>query len=625
MALVEVIENQRWAGRWSGVNLLPLDPNRYTGKNLPSSAKFPRDLPAPDSGIWVTDWEIDKYIDGADANGWIYAFDFPEFRMKETCGTKTSNSFVRRRVWRRIYTSAREDNESLSPKASPILRRISSLKDSQIEDLTLIHLDENKTTTPSNTKDFPILGIIHIKPLLLSVREKSDKVSAFDDDVYVRIRCRSPLSDGPGWKETTWHSSNIIYHASITGNAADFKLTTEQFRIAVTNPRSLIQVQLCRADDHKALYETSRSTFAIDNQMKEDLGFIHSFWSQSSSGETSFWTLEPCTDTKKEKKITILILMQAAFDFSLIDLVWNERKQLQMAPANPDTLSQDALKALAQRTKNIIDIIVAFSQAVRSCISWSKHPVRTSFLLLFLLVTEWHIDATKILAIIPGLFLILLIATAYNRFSGAWLRNWIQRPAPGTFIPCLHVFSPHGTSAQKIKSVEETKNDATKNESNESSTPPEKKKGLIADFYNARDQVLKYQSDTLRLISYIESFLNLLQWVHPMKSFLVFLFVLIATFATILLPLRFILISGTCLFFYDEYLKAVRYMSHSPPVIDARISNFIRSIPDAADLVTYFDRRTKMWLQESVVEAVESEQITELSTTEYVNNSKKEK
>ncbi|KAJ8601786.1 hypothetical protein CTAYLR_006806 [Chrysophaeum taylorii] len=120
------------------------------------------------------------------------------------------------------------------------------------------------------------------------------------------------------------------------------------------------------------------------------------------------------------------------------------------------------------------------------------------------------------------------------------------------------------------------------------------RRGPIAEFQAARTQVLELIAEAIRYVSFAESCVNLVCWVQPVKTALVLGGAASAAAATMVVPFNFVLMACTCAFFYDEYVKASNL--HNSSVVDERLNNFVRSIPDAADLAAYFAPRTRLWL-----------------------------
>lgn len=502
--LLEVIcENQRWAGSWSGSNLLPLDPMRYTGLG-DSYRTFPHDVAPPLGGQWVGDWKIDGTGD-VDELGWSYAFDFPEFSFRGAYGLQTMHSYVRRRRWVREWIRA-YDEAPISPgeerravqwqhtEWSFELDKRLLLQDNSTAVLATADPDDVKKQViaiEDNVKDDreerpAALGRIYVRPLVLSLAEGADD----ERDVYVRCRCRSPKIAGPGWIATEWQRTRVVHQAAWPAK----KLQGGGLCVAIANPRSVVDVQVCCADSDVPLASRTLSAFDIDASIEHDVcaravdsaypSLGDRLWNQRDdhhkdqtdgsqrrrqpfrqdpwlcdwpprNARTGSPPPHPCSHRHYWPLFTHKssgdgthagqILIDAIFELSYFDLVWSQRSPLPMAPENPNELSTSALRDLVDRTTNLVEPIVTLLKHAKLCVSWNREPRKTTAVLCAMLTLEYCLDAKRVLAVVPAALVLLLLFTLHRRCSGAWARAWIERRTEKQLIPCV-CFAPKGTT-----------------------------------------------------------------------------------------------------------------------------------------------------------------------------------
>lgn len=493
--LLEVIcENQRWAGSWSGSNLLPLDPMRYTGLG-DSYRTFPHDVAPPLGGQWVGDWKIDGNGD-VDDLGWSYAFDFPEFSFRGAYGLQTMHSYVRRRRWVREWIRA-YDEAPITPSEE---RRTGQWQHIEADAVNKRLLLQEKSTAllatgdPDDVKKQVIaiednlkdegeerpaaLGRVYVRPLLLSLAEGADD----ERDVYVRCRCRSPKIAGPGWIATDWQRTRVVHQAAWPAK----KLQGGALCVAIANPRSVVDVQVCCADSDVPLASRTLFVFDIDASIEHDVcaraidaaypSLGHRLWNQRDDHDKDrpddsqrrrrpfrqdpwlcdwpprnartgsppprpgshqhYWPLFK-HNSSGDGTHAGQILIDALFELSYFDLVWSQRLPLPMAPENPNELSTSALRDLVDRTTNLVEPIVTLLKHAKLCVSWNREPRKTTAVLCTMLTLEYCLDAKRVLAVVPAALVLLLMFTLHRRCSGAWARAWIERRTEKQLIPCV--------------------------------------------------------------------------------------------------------------------------------------------------------------------------------------------
>ena len=127
-----------------------------------------------------------------------------------------------------------------------------------------------------------------------------------------------------------------------------------------------------------------------------------------------------------------------------------------------------------------------------------------------------------------------------------------------------------------------------------------KTRGLIAEYQAAKAQVLEYHAQLLRCVSFCESCVNLACWVQPAKTLVVLAAFAASAAAALLVPISYVLVAATLSFFWDAWLKHERSLGkRGAKAVDERVANFVRSVPDAADLAAFFAPATRKFLDRS--------------------------
>ena len=472
--VVVISENQRWFfGTWSARHLLPFDPMRYAGLG-DAWPSFPHDL-APPGGSWVSEWTVD-HGDG-DARGWRYAFDFPDFKFRPwACGTQTVHCYVRRRRWVREWinddsvVTTREVSEFIPSRradarvdmslcASGFKTTPGDTSDDVKKKIDVVTLEEDDDNEPQ-TPLVAALGRIYVRPTALDLHFETDD----ERDLYARTRVRSPKDNGAGWIATTWATTDVVEHFSKSSLVTSFQGGVSC--VAIANPRSRVDVQVCDADSHAEIASCSFSAFDCDHSIHGDAaanfvdGPLASVVSMLFGGGTTTTKEDPPSSSRENKVSSSRALtkvktggkrafvgeihVDAVFETSYVDLCWRQRRGLPMGPENPSELSATQLKNLVDRAKKLVEPALDVVRFLRSFVDWRKRPKRTALSYFIAVSFQSCLDATRVLAVIPLAVVLFLLVTLHRRASGAWASSWIHRTHDDAIVPCFQLPSSEG-------------------------------------------------------------------------------------------------------------------------------------------------------------------------------------
>ncbi|KAJ1458512.1 hypothetical protein M885DRAFT_512986 [Pelagophyceae sp. CCMP2097] len=467
--VVRLWEHQRWTGSWGSRHLLPLDPARYVGSNA-AWQRFPAEEAPPcgSAGLasgWLGDWVVDKMFAASDADGWTYAFDFPEFVLPAAVSDRPNHgTFVRRRRWAREWAEtdvpgsrlqrvfmagdAREAERDEGRHPHKIDRALlgagAALPSHDASDVRLgITVVEADPFEDLGDEDgLPAIGIVSVEPTALSLADGEDD----DRDVYVQARVRTPNDGGPGWRATRWRRTGTV-----RTSVGSRKLVGGGVRVAVANPRAKVDVSVCLADTGAVLSEATFSVFELDASIEHDRvcaaldagrralrpfravdeAEAHLEWPQQRS-----WPLVKRAGGGAAGMVSI----DGAYEADEL-LLFTHRKELRMNAAGLQSFSTQALRDLYERVNALWLPVQQSAAFVVSLYSFENGLARPLSTLAVLVCAICVFDESRALAAPPLLAVCVLLATLRHRASGAWARHWIERCSERQVVPWLDLKS----------------------------------------------------------------------------------------------------------------------------------------------------------------------------------------
>ncbi|KAH8073319.1 hypothetical protein JL720_10909 [Aureococcus anophagefferens] len=318
------------------------------------------------------------------------------------------------------------------------------------------------------------------------------------------------------------------------------------------------------------------------------------------------------------------LVLDAALDVDYAGLVLRTRERVPMAPENLGEFQTAAMRELFLRCQALVTPAVAARDALVAVADWGAAPRRTALTLAALLAVEWHVDAAKILADLE--------AAGKARRAVPWSRgeaalvfslaepggdDGAARPAPPLGECHVRVADLLGSAASEANGGPQPPVDvwlpvgppgATDGGSDAADSDSDGgggARGPVGDVLLTLQVALPSRSDRLRPLTDADRAEQTLidklaarvraadggDGARPRG--------LIAEYQALIGEARAqaVLMGGTASFFYDAWIKHLRSLgARGEKRVDERLFNFVRSVPDAADLAAYFAPRTRRFL-----------------------------